>query len=112
MSAHTGRGEAPISSHAPRHCNETFGPPVLIEGVEVDEEAVRLVTKPRQLPGTDDAVLSLLLSGEDAKNLQVVPFPLVPLQFAVLATMLSRPSVQKRRMPNVPEQKDVHGLTT
>jgi len=95
----------------PRLRDEALGPLVLVEGVAVDEEAIRLVTKAGQRSGADDAVLGLLLGGVDAENLQVIPVFLIPLQLAVLTAMASRSAVEEGRMPNVPEQEDVHAPT-
>ena len=99
------------SSLGPRLRDEALGPLVFVEGVAVDEEAIRLVTKAEQRSRADDAVLGLLLGGVDAKNLQVIPVFLIPLQLAFLTSMASRSAIGERRMPNVPEQEDVHSPT-
>lgn len=105
--AASGRG----GSFVRRHSDEALRPLVVVEGVSVDEKAVWLVAEPGQISGTKEAILGLLFGGVDAKDLQVVPILLVPGEFTVLATMFSRPAVEERRMPNVPEQVNVHQLT-
>ena len=94
-----------------RHRDEALGPPVLVQRVLIYKKAVRLVAEPGQLSSPHEAVSGLLLGGVGAKDLQIVPIFLVPDQFSVLTTMFSRSAVEERRMPNVPEQVNVHRLT-
>jgi hypothetical protein len=96
----------------PRNGDEALGPPVLVEGVPVDHEAIRFITKPGQWSCVaDDAFLSLPLRGVGAEDLHVVTVLLVPLQGAVLTAMTSRSSVGKPGVPHMPKQVDIHPLT-
>ena len=60
---------------------------------------------------TSEAGLVRRLRRVGTKDLQIVAILLTPDQFTVVAAMFSWPTVEKRRMMNVPEQVDVHRLT-
>lgn len=94
----------------PWNGGEAIGPPVFVERVVINQEAVRLVTKAGQRSCTDNPLLSLVLCGVGPEDLQVVTVLFVPFQRALFVAVASRSSVTKGGVPHVPQQVDVHAL--